>query len=207
MFERVSHNGKFLFDKETAYRRFHESVFDDSRGGSVRTVSRSERVVDVNIAKRRKFTAEFFVSSLFARVETKVFEKYAFAVFQSGDFSLSVGAYDIGSESNLSVQKFVKSCGDGSEREFFKITLFRLFEISRFGSRSFFFGKSLDRFLLFLVKTEAFGEYIVGFAHVRAKNNLRAVFHKIFYGGKRAVDSVFVGYNAVFHGNVKIASD
>ena len=41
---------------------------------------------------------------------------------------------------------------------------------------------------------------------MRAKNNLCAVFHKIFDGGKRAHNTVFVGYNAVFHRHVEIAS-
>ena len=46
----------------------------------------------------------------------------------------------------------------------------------------------------------------MGFPHVRAKHDFRAVFHQIFNGGKRADDAVFVGDNAVFHRNVEIAS-
>ena len=95
MLQSVCHNGKFFFDKEAANRSFNEAVFYDSRGGSVRTVSRSECVVYVNIAERRKLFAEFLVSALFARVETKVFEENAFALFKRGDFSLRVVADDV----------------------------------------------------------------------------------------------------------------
>ena len=170
-------------------------------------MSRSERVVNVNIAKRREFFAEFFISALFAGIETKVFEENAFALFKRGDFSLRVVADDIGRERNLAVQEFVKSFRYGRESELFKVALESLGDIFRFRSRSFVFGKSLDRFLFFFVKPEAFGEYVVGFAHMRAKNNLSAVLHKISDRGKRAVDTVFVGYHAVFHRNVEIASD
>ena len=64
-------------------------------------MSRSERVVDVYIAERCEFTAEFFISALFARVETKVLEEYALSFLQSGDFSLRVGAYYIGCKRNF----------------------------------------------------------------------------------------------------------
>ena len=39
-----------------------------------------------------------------------------------------------------------------------------------------------------------------------AENDLRAVLHQIFNGGKRALNTIFVGDHAVFHGNVEVAS-
>ena len=42
---------------------------------------------------------------------------------------------------------------------------------------------------------------------MRAKNDLCAVLHQIFDGGKRAHDAVFVGDLAVLHRHVEIAPD
>ena len=46
----------------------------------------------------------------------------------------------------------------------------------------------------------------MGLAHVRAKYNLCAVCYKIFDRRKSFNDSLFARDNAVFYGNVKIAS-
>ena len=59
----------------------------------------------------------------------------------------------------------------------------------------------------FLVEFKLRIENVVGFAHVGAKYNFRALFHQIFDGGQSADDTVFVGDNAVLHRNVKIASN
>ena len=47
----------------------------------------------------------------------------------------------------------------------------------------------------------------MGLAHVGAKYNLCALFHKILNGGKGADDTVFVGDNAVLHGYVEVTSN
>lgn len=57
------------------------------------------------------------------------------------------------------------------------------------------------------VKTETFGENVVRFAHVGAKDNFCAVVYEILDGGKCAVDTVFVGDNAVNHRNVEVATN
>ena len=80
MFETVRHDRQFFFDKETANRRLYKTVFDDSGGRRVRTVRRTESVVDVNVRVFGKSLAEVFVPAFFAGVETQVFKKYAFAV-------------------------------------------------------------------------------------------------------------------------------
>ena len=45
----------------------------------------------------------------------------------------------------------------------------------------------------------------MGLAEVRAKRNFRTVFKQVFDGGKRALNSVFVGNLAVLHGYVEVA--
>ena len=207
MFESVRHYRKFFFDQETAYGGLHETVFDDRRRGSVRTVSRSESVVYVDIAEARELFAEFLVSSLFAGVEAKVLEKYALAVFQRRDFRLSVFSDDIRRKRDLTAEKFVQSLRNGSKREFLQIARFRLVEISLLCGCSLFFGQSFHRFFLFFIETESFRENIVRLTHVRAKNNLCAVIHQIFDRRQCAADTVFVRDDAVLHGHVEVASD
>ena len=205
MFESVRHNGEFFFDKESANCGFHKPVFDDCSGGSVRTVRGSESVVYVDFAEFGKRLAERFVSSFFARVKTEVFEKNAFSVFKSGNFRFRVGSDDIFGKSHFAVEKFVESVRNGFKREFFDVFL-RFFQRSCFCVRLFRFGKRGDSLLFFLRQSETGSEYIVGFAHMRTKYYLCSMFHKVFNGRKRAVDTVLVGDYPVLHRNVEVTS-
>ena len=40
-----------------------------------------------------------------------------------------------------------------------------------------------------------------------AENDFRALFHKVFNGGKRAVDTVLVGDDSALHGYVEVNAD
>ena len=139
MFKAVRHDRKFFFDKETANSRLYKAVFDDSGGRRVRTVRRTESVVDVNVRVFGKSLAEVFVPAFFAGVETQVFKKYAFAVLQRRDFFFRVRADDVGCKRYLVVKKFVQARRNGSKTEFFDV-FFRLFDCFGGCRSAFFFG-------------------------------------------------------------------
>ena len=207
IFERVRHDGKLFFDEESAYGGLDKAVFHYARRGSMRTVSRSESVVDEDVAEGGELTAEFLVVALFFHMEARVFQKHAFAFLASLDFRLSVGTDHVFGKSDLAVQKLVEPVGDGLQGELHGIFRQRLSD--GFGGRgaALFFGQGFDRLLFFLVQLDIVAENAVRLAKMGAKNDLRAVFHQILNGGKSAHYTVVVRDNAVLHGHVEVAPD
>ena len=203
MIEAVRHNFQLLLNEEAADCGFDESLLDDRRRGSVRAVRRTKRVVHIDIAVRSELFAEFGVSALFTRVETKVFEQNALALFERRDLLFRIGADHVGSEGNFIVQQLVEPVRNGLEGELLRVAL-RLFDI--FGSCLFllFGGESLDRLFLLFVELDLLVKDVVRLAHVRAKHDFCIVFHQVFDGGKRTHDTVFVGDLSVLHRNVEI---
>ena len=134
-------------------------------------------------------------------MEAEVFEKDCLAVFERVALSFGIGTYYVLCKSNLAAEQFVESCGNGSEGKFNGLFL-ACFSLYGFGSGFACFYL----FLILLVELEGSGEDGVGFAEVGAKGNFCAVFEQIFDGGKSALYSVFVGYLAVLHGDVEVAT-
>ena len=170
-------------------------------------VCRAECVVDVNVAEICEFAAEFFTVFLFACVETSVFQKDDFTVFERSDFLVGIFAYEVGCKSDFAGEMLCKFVCNGLQSELLGIVFERFCDIFCFCGRLLAFGKSLNCFFLLLVESETFGEDIVRFAHMRAKDNFCAVVNEIFDGGKCAVDTVFVGDYAVNHRNVEVATN
>ena len=141
-----------------------------------------------------------------ALVETEIFKENAFAVPAVRHFLFRIVADDVGGERHFSAQQLVEPCRDGCERKLFDV-LFRLFEGFGRRRRLFRFGQSRDLGLFLFIQLHFCVEYVVGLAHMGAENDLRAVLHQIFNGGKSADDAVFVRDGAVLHGNVEVASD
>ena len=167
---------------------------------------RAERVVYVYVGIRSQSVHEFGRLFLFALVETQVFEKHAFAVFQRRNLGFRVVADYVFRKRYLAAEQFVEARRNGGEGKLFHVFLC-LFKRFRRGGSLFRFGQSRNLRLFLLVEFELFVEHVVRFAHVRAKNHFRAVLHQVFNGGKRALNTVFVGDDAVFHGNVEVAAD
>ncbi len=201
VFERIRHDGEFLFDEEPAHGFLYKAVLDDRRRGRVRTVRRAECVVYIDIAVSGKLLAEFEILFLFFPVEAKVFKQDAFAVFAGGNFCLRVGTDNVGGKRDFSAQQLIEARRNGGESELFGLVLLSFFD-DRFGGRFAF----VDLFLILFVEFYFGGKNRVGFAHVRAENDLCAFFHKILNGGQGAVDAVFIGDDAVDDGHVEIAT-
>ena len=140
-------------------------------------------------------------------METEVFEQDAFAFLARRDFRLCVGTDDVGSESHFAAEQLVESLCDGREGEFFGLVLLCLIDDRLLCRRLLFRGKRFDFRLVFLREFHFVGEDGMGFAHVRAEDDFRAVLHQIFDGGQRADDTVFIGDRAVFHGHVEVTAD
>lgn len=119
MFQRIRHDGEFLFDEEAANRRFYKPRFHDARGGGVRTVRRAERVVYVYVGIRSQSVHEFGRLFLFALVETQVFEKHAFAVFQRRNLGFRVVADYVFRKRYLAAEQFVEARRNGGEGKLF----------------------------------------------------------------------------------------
>ena len=103
VFQGVSHDGKFFFNQETANRRFYQAFFYDTCGRCVGAVCRTERVVYVNFAVACECLHKFRRFLFFALMETKVFQKHAFAFFTSVYLCFCVRADNVGCERNFTV--------------------------------------------------------------------------------------------------------
>ncbi|CDD69036.1 putative phosphoglycerate kinase [Firmicutes bacterium CAG:475] len=207
IFNCVSEEFEFLFNEETADCHGCETVLNDTCGGCVSAVCGAECVVDVDVAEISEFSAKLFAVFLFACVETSVFQKHDFAVFEGCNFLVCVLTHKVCCKRNFAGEMLCKFVGNGLQSEFLGIVFESFCDVFRLCSGLFAFGKSLNRLLFFFVKTETFGENVVRFAHVGAKDNFCAVVYEILDGGKCAVDTVFVGDNAVNHRNVEVATN
>ena len=206
IFQRVRHHRELLFDEEAADRRLDQTFLHDSRGGRMGAVRRSERIVHVDVAVARQRLHEIGILLFLALMEAQVFEQDALALFTRRDFLFRVLAHDVGREGHLSAQKLAQTSGDGRQTELLDVLL-RLFERFRRRGGLFRFGQGRDLRLLLLVQFELRVEHVVGLAHVRAEDHLRAVLHEVLDRGQRADDSVFVRDRPVLHRNVEVASD
>ena len=72
----------------------------------------SERVVHVDIRILRQFTAECGISPLLFGVETEIFQKHAFALFERGDLCLRIRSHDVFRKRHFAAQQFVQAVGD-----------------------------------------------------------------------------------------------
>ena len=171
----------------------------------MRSVSGSECVVYVYFSHRSERLGEIGIVLLFCRVETNVFKKQNFAVFESGGFRLRVGTDNVFCK-NCRYAVHLESVGNYLKREFGNV-VFRLFESGCLCGFLLGFGESFDFLLLFLVESEFFVKNVVRTSHVRAKDDLRAFFHKVLDGRKRADYSLFVGDDAVLYRNVEVAAN
>ena len=205
MFQRIGHDGEFLFDEESANGGFDQSLFNDRGRGGVAAVCGAERVVDIDVAIGREGFAEIIFLLGLALVETQVFEENAFAVLAGGDFGLCVGADDVVRESDLAAEQLVESVRNGFEAELFQIAR-GLLKGGLLGGFLLRFGQSVDLCQLLFIELDFFVEYVVRLTHVRAERDFRALVHQIFDGGQRALDAVFVGDDSVLHGDVEVAS-
>ncbi len=164
-------------------------------------VSRAERVVYEYFRVVCESFAEILFLALFFPMETKIFQKHSLAVLERVALCLSVCPYNVGSKSHFAAEQLVEPLCHGRKSEFFGFVLFGFFYNSLFRGFARF-----NLFLVFLIELYLVRKYGMRFAHVRAKSYLRAVVEKVFNGGQRAVNSVFVGYCSVFHGYVEIAT-
>jgi len=119
---------------------------------------------------------------------------------------MRVLSYEVASKLDSAGEELRKSVRNGFERKFLLVVFQCLCDILRLRRLSLVFGKSLNRLFLLLIESEALGENIVRLTHMRAQYHLRAVIYEIRDSGKRAVDTVLIGDNAVHHRNVEIAS-
>ena len=172
----------------------------------MRAVSRSERVIDVYVAEIRKFLAEFLAVFLLARLKTGVFEQHAFAVAERRYLLVCVLTDKVGRKRDFAGENFGKSVRNGFQRKLLGVVFERLFDIFLRSGGALAFGQRFNRLLFLLGEPEPGGENVVRLAQVRAKYHLRAVVHQVPYGGKCAVDAVFVGNHAVNHRHVEIDS-
>ena len=207
MLEGVCHDGELLLDEEAADGGLDEAVLDDGCRGGVRAVRGAECVVHIDVAEGSELLAELEVLLLLLPVEAEVFQEHAFALLAGGNFCLCVGADDVVREGDFAVQKLVEALCDGLERELFQIVLLRLFDDGLLGCGLLLCGESLHLCLVLLVELDFIREDGVRLAHVRAEDDLGAMLHQIFDGGKCADDAVLVGDRAVLHGDVKVAAD
>lgn len=169
-------------------------------------VSRAECVVDIDVAEVCKLSAKVFAVLLFACIETSVFKQNDLAVFESGNFVVSVFANQIGCKCDFAGEMLGEFVRNGLESEFLLIVFESFCNIFCFCSRLLGFGKSFNSLLFLLVEAETFREDVVRLAHVRAKDHFCAVINEILDGGKSAVDAVLVGDNTVNHRHVEVTT-
>ena len=67
----------------------------DARGGSVRSMRRAKRIVDVNVAKAGELLRERVVVLLFFTMKAEIFEQQDVAVLQRLNFAARLLAYAI----------------------------------------------------------------------------------------------------------------
>ena len=201
---RTAQELELLLDEKAADGDGSKAVLRDARGGGVRAMRGAEGVVDVDVTEIGELLAKLLAVLLLARVETGVLEQHALAVLERRDLLVSVLAHEVGGESNLAGEDLGKPVGDGLQGELLGVVFERFCDILRFCRLSLVLGESFHRLFLLLGESETGGEDVVGLPEVGAKDNLRAVLHQIFDGGKSAVDAVLVGDNAVHHGDVEV---
>ena len=172
------------------------------------SVSCTESIVYENVSVGSKLLCEISAVLLLARVKSGVLKKNCLAGLESGNLSLSIGADDILCEGNLlCAEELVDSLAYGLKGELLLISCGSLCKVLSLCCCLLSLGKLLNSLLLLLGKAEALGEDIVGLAHVRAKNNLCALVHKILNGGECLYDSLIRGDNSVLHRNVEVATN
>lgn len=76
------------------------------------SVSGTESIVYVNVAKRSELLGKGGIVLCFSCVETNILEKNSLAILESSDLSLCVRSDDVVCESNLAVKKLVESVGN-----------------------------------------------------------------------------------------------
>lgn len=204
VFNRAAEEFELLFDEETADCDGCKAVLHDARGSRVRAVSGAECVVHIDVAKVRELPAKLLAVLFFARVKTGVFEQNALAVTECGDLCVRVLAHEVGCKSDFPGEDLRKTVGNGLERELLGVVLERLCDVFLLCLLLFVRRKSLNRLLFLLGETEAGGEDVVRLSEVGAEDNLCAVVHEVLDGGKRTVDAVLVGDDAVNHGDIEV---
>ena len=165
----------------------------------------TECVVYEDIAESSKLLGEFFVVLCFACVETCVFNENDLAFFKSSNLSLCIFANCVCCECYDTAEELIESVCNDLEREFCNIALC-FFESLCCCCFLLFSGEFCNFSKFLLCELEALFKYSVGFAHVRAKNNLCTLAYEIFDRGESFYDSLVACDNAVFNRNVKVAS-
>lgn len=117
IFDCVAKELEFLLNQETADRNGSKTVLNDACRRGVSAVSGAECVVDVHVAEVCEFAAKLLAVFLLARVETGVFKQNDSAVFESGNFCVSVVTHKVGCKSDFAGEMFGKFVRNGFERK------------------------------------------------------------------------------------------
>ena len=202
--ECLTHNRDLLLDKVTANCG---NVVSNACSRSVSSVSCAECIVYEDVSVRSKLLSEICAVLLFSCIESGVLKKHSIAGLKSRNLSLCILTDDVLCKYYLlRAEKLVDSYRNGLKSELLLIAC-SLCKVLCLSSSLLSLGKLLNSLLLLLGETEALGKDVVGLTHVRAKNNLCALIHKILNSGERLYDSLVGGDNAILHRNVEVATN
>ena len=113
--KRSAHDADLFFDQVAAYRG---KIMGNALGGSVRSVRRSERVVDIDLSHRSELFRKLGIVLFLFLVETDVFDEENVALFESGRLRFRVFSDDILRKLDFFAEKFGKFRRNGSKRIF-----------------------------------------------------------------------------------------
>ena len=199
----LAHDRDFFFNQEAADGG-HSGVLCYAGSGSMCAVRSAECVIDKNVRKCSELAGEFLAVLFLVCGETGVLQKNDVAGLHSGNLFLCVRTDGIRCKDHTAAEQLVELVGNNGKGALFQILLC-LFQCGSGCSLLLFCRQSGDCGGFFLVQFDFGIENIVGFAHVRAKDDHCACVTQELDGRKRFDNPLVGGDYAVLHRYVEVA--